>query len=345
MATILVTGATGFIGGHLVRTLVSQHHRVRCLVRQRSSTTALASLDVELAVADLDNPQELDRWVQDCDLVFHLAGRTSALKREDLFRTNALGSQAIAEACAKKLTPPTLIVVSSLAAAGTGVAGRPRDISDRIRPVSEYGRSKRAGELAAIAWAHRIPLSIVRPGIVFGPANREMLPMFLSVARYHVHAVPGFTARRVALIHDDDLIEILLRVAERGKRIAPGQSRTSTPPAQRISSDGFYFVADPQFPTYAQLGRMLNVATGRSGALVLPIAEPIAWLAAAGNQWVNRLRGQTDSFNIDKMREAFAGHWTLQVSRLHSELGFVPPLSLQERLNATANWYRQHGWI
>lgn len=345
MATILVTGATGFIGGHLVRTLVARNHRVRCLVRQHSSLSSLASLDVELAVADLDDPQGLHRWVQDCDQVFHLAGRTSALRRQDLFRTNALGSFAIAKACANKLTPPTLIVVSSLAAAGTGVAGRPRDTTDRIRPVSEYGRSKRAGELASMAWANRIPLSIVRPGIVFGPANREMLPMFLSVARYRIHAVPGFTARRVALIHDDDLIEILLRVAERGRRVSSPTSTTRHPRNGQLTGDGFYFVADPQFPTYAHLGRMLNVATGRSGALVLPIAEPIAWLAAAGNQWINRLRGQTDSFNVDKMREAFAGHWTLEVSRLQSELQFVPPMTLQERLTATANWYREHGWI
>lgn len=343
MSTILVTGATGFIGHHLVRSLIAQSHHVRCLTRRLNTLSNLDGLDVEIVMGDLDEPTGLANAVRGCDTVFHLAGRTSALHRQQLYRTNALGSAALAKACAASMSPPTLVVVSSLAAAGTGVAGRPRHFTDGARPVSDYGRSKRAGEIAIAAWACRVPISIVRPGIVFGPSNREMLPMFISIAKYHLHGVPGFTPRRVAMIHHDDLTDILIRVARHGSRIegrhASSRFRSQSP--QR----GYYFAADPHFPTYAELGRMISIATKTNHTLLFPIPEPIAWVAAAGYQYVNSLWGQVDSFNVDKMREAFAGHWISDVDRLETELGFVRPHSLQERLNQTAQWYREQHWL
>jgi nucleoside-diphosphate-sugar epimerase len=343
MSRVLVTGATGFIGGRLVESLLHRGAEVRCLVRPSPRVEPLRKLGVELVSGDLASAGDLRPALRCCDVVYHLAARTSALTRRELYQTNVAGSAAVARACAGQLTPPTLVVVSSIAAAGTAVAGRDRGDADPPRPVSEYGRSKRAGELAAVAWARRLPLSVVRPAIVFGPGNREMLPIFQTVTHLRLHLVPGFKPRRVGLIHSDDLIEVLLRVAERGRRIDPGHGDADAGAGR--SPPGYYFASDTEFPTYANLGRMIARATGSEHVLVMAVAEPIAWLAAAGAQSWGRLLRQTSSFNVDKLREAFAGDWTQCTRRLEQELGFRPRASLQQRLQETAQWYSGQGWI
>jgi nucleoside-diphosphate-sugar epimerase len=344
MTKVLVTGATGFIGRRLVEMLLERGLDVRCLVRPSLRIEPLLGLGVDLVSGDVCDPDQLCRAVRHCDWVFHLAAKTSAIRRQELYRTNAFGSFVVAQSCARQTTPPRLVVVSSLAAAGTAIAGRLRSDHDSSRPVSEYGRSKRAGERAATAWAHQVPLSIVRPAIVFGPRNREMLPMFQAIGRFQVHPVPGYTTRRVGLIHIDDLIEILWRVAQQGERVHAGSPHR---PAAHSShaSRGIYLAASPEFPTYMQLGRMIAQALGNRRMLVLPVAEPLAWLAAVASQGLDRLRHHSGSFNLDKMREAFAGDWTGYTDRIEQELAFRPQYTLQQRLTETANWYRREGWV
>jgi nucleoside-diphosphate-sugar epimerase len=304
---------------------------------------------LEIVTAPLEDPDALQHAVRGCDAVYHLAGRTSALTTPELYRTNGWGSYLLAKACAEATTPPRLVVVSSLAAAGTSISGRLRTERDPSTPVSEYGRSKRAGELAATAWARNLGVSIVRPGIVFGQRNEEMLPMFRSIARFHIHAVPGYQPRRVGLIHHEDLIEILLRVERQGEVVSADVQRRQAGSVEELpgtdGGEGYYVAVMPEFPTYAQLGRMIAQAMGTSRMLVMPISEPVAWLAAASNQYLNRARGRSDSFNLDKIREAFAGDWVGCTQKLQQQLGFQPPRSLQQRLDETAEWYRANGWL
>jgi len=342
MKRVLVTGATGFIGRHLVERLVHNGHQVRCLIRHENRRAALPPVETEVEVVDLLDGLGLERVVRGCDQVIHLAARTSARYRAELYRTNSIGSRRLAEACARQSNPPHLLMVSSLAAAGPSIAGRTRRELDRARPISDYGRSKWLGEMEAVRLADRVPLSIVRPAIVFGPGNREMLPMFQSIARFRLHITPGYTARRVGLIHHDDLLEIIERVLDHGEVVPPN---LSPHPSDESSQDdqGLYFVADANCPTFGELGRMISRALGTS-SVILPIPEVVAWLAAAGNQLAHFAIGRSDSFNLDKMREAFAGDWTASTAKL-TELGFVPAKSLQERLNETAQWYRQHNWL
>jgi nucleoside-diphosphate-sugar epimerase len=211
--------------------------------------------------------------------------------------------------------------------------------SDLPRPISNYGRSKRAGERAAAAWAGQVPLTIVRPGIVFGPRNRDLLPVFRSVYRMRVHAVPGMQDTHVSLIFIDDLIEITRRAAERGVRAAPEASDDD------YSGQGYYFACAPEPPTYAELGRMVARALGRQRAVVLHLPAPIPWLAAAGSELVARVRRKPDIFNLDKIRESRAGSWIGSSETVKEQLGFLPPRSLADRLAETAQWYRQSGWL
>jgi nucleoside-diphosphate-sugar epimerase len=215
-----------------------------------------------------------------------------------------------------------------------------RTETDRAAPISNYGRSKRAGEQAAAAAAHLVPVSVVRPGIVFGPRNRELLPIFQTIYRAGIHVVPTHWPPRISLIHHEDLVEILVRVARDGTRIRPAAH-----PSLASRGGGYYLVGDPEPVTYEQLGRLIADGLGCRHPLMFYFAEPLLWLAAAGNELVARLRGQPDAFNIDKIREATAGDWVTSPSALQRELDFIPPKSLARRFRETGHWYLEQGWL
>ena len=148
MGKALVTGASGFIGGQLVRELLARGHDVVGLVRRTAAAEPLQSLGARIVAGDVTVPESLAEAVADVDTVYHLAGAIRARNAADFLRVNANGVSNMLRACRRRISPPTVVLVSSLAAAGPST-GRPRSEEDRATPVSHYGRSKLAGESAA----------------------------------------------------------------------------------------------------------------------------------------------------------------------------------------------------
>jgi nucleoside-diphosphate-sugar epimerase len=337
MASILITGAGGFIGTHLARALVERGERVTGLVRNPPHAEPLRTMGVEPTVGDVTDQETLRGAVAGKQVVYHLAGRTSGLRQREFMEVNAEGVRNLLEVVAQQAEPPVVVSVSSLAAAGPSPRGRLRVPGDPYCPVSFYGRSKRAGEAIAEQFADRVPITVVRPSIVFGPGDRLALPLFAVPDRWRVHLVPGYLPNRFSMIHVADLVELLIRAAERGKRLecdTPG--RTSRP--------GYYFAAGDEHPTYYELGRLLAKALGHR-VRVIPVATVGVWITALMNELAHGLLGRKVDINLDKAREALAGSWACSVESTYADLGYRPPRSLLERLTETAAWYRAEGWM
>jgi nucleoside-diphosphate-sugar epimerase len=339
MASILVTGANGFIGTHLVETLLARNEPVAALVRNPASAARFERSAAQIVRGDVTDLESIRRAVAGRSAVFHLAGVTKTLRAKTFFEVNCRGVAHLARACAEQSAPPTLVVVSSLAAAGPTVDGRPREEADKPQPISSYGRSKRAGEKAAERYAAELPITIVRPSIVFGEGDRMSLEMFKTVARSGVHPVPGLAPRYYSMIHADDLVEILLLAAERGKRLPPRGTNAGDRGA------GYYFAACDEHPSWYQLGRMIGKALGRKRTLTLPFAAPIVRLVGLVGELAGQARGRQVTMNLDKAREATAGSWICSPNRARRELGFSINVPLADRLAQTARWYRQAGWL
>lgn len=338
MAKVLVTGASGFIGTHLVATLMARGDDVACLVRRTSKVEPLVALGARLVYGDVTDPDSLPAAVAGQEVVYHLAGRTLALKDRQFYEVNRRGIAHVAKACAGQTTPPVLIYVSSLAAAGPAVDGRPRVESDPPSPVSHYGRSKRSGEHAAESFAHRVPITVVRPPIVLGQGDRLGLPLFRSAIRFGVHLAPGLRPQRFSLIHADDLVNLLILAAERGKRLPPLGQRGDS------AAQGYYFAACELDPTYADLGRLVAESVGRN-VLVIPTAMPVVRTVAAVGEAISQVSQHPLLMNLDKVREIAAGSWLCSAQAARDELGFEVEAPLLERLRQTAEWYREHGWM
>ena len=339
MAKVLVTGASGFIGSHLVSALAARGDEITCLVRATSPVKGLEALGARLAVGDVTRPESLAPAVCGQDIVYHLAGATTALTKGQFFRANREGTRNVAQACADQPVPPVLLIVSSLAAAGPAVEGRPRIESDPPAPVSVYGQSKRAGEQAAEALADRVPTTIVRPPIVLGEGDRLGLKMFGSIYKCGIHFVPGREERRFSLIHADDLAELIVLAAERGKRLGPPGSSGSAP------GQGYYFAACAEDVAYDNLGRLIGEALGRERVRVMHIAKPLLWILAGVMQTVAQIQRRPRLMHIDKAREIAAGSWLCSPQQAADDLGFSVKTPLIERLRQTAAWYKNQGWL
>ncbi len=337
MARVFVTGGTGFIGFHLVRALSEAGHTVSCLVRPTSRIQPLKRFGPEFVEANLFDVDSLHRAVEGCDVVFHLAGTTKALKRETYFRVNGDGARAVAEACARCSEPPRLIALSSLAAAGPATPDRPRTEDQPAQPISVYGKSKRAGEIELEKFADRVPTTILRPAIVFGPWDKDCLQMFQPIYNTGVHMVPGFKPRYYSLVYVADLIPAILAAVDKGEHL----------PADPESEPGrgYYFIAGDECPSYAELGRMMGRALGRKRTLIIPAGVVGTWIAAAGAELIAQLRGRPMALHLDKAREALAPSWVCSAEKAKRDLGFSPQASLDERLRQTAEWYRERRWL
>jgi len=335
--SVLVTGASGFIGLHLVRRLIERGDRVSCLVRVSSHTDELRSAGTRLIVGEVADRASLDRALDEsqASVVFHLAGLVRAVRTADFARVNAGGVASVAAACADRAERPVLLVVSSLSASGPCAGDQPRVEGDAPAPVSAYGRSKLAGELAATRLAGEMQITLVRPPIVFGPGDRGVLELFRPIARWGVHVTPGRHLRRVSLVHVDDLVDGLLLAAGKGERLKP----------QGAPGQGIYYFADPESPTYEDLGQTLAKALGKDRAATVRLPEPLLRLIGHCGDALERVRQCPGWLNSDKVADALAGSWMCSSAKARAQLDWAPAATLDERLRETAQWYRQAGWL
>jgi nucleoside-diphosphate-sugar epimerase len=322
---VLVTGATGFVGSHVVDRLVEAGYRVRCLVRKTSNLRWLEGKPVERHEADLrGGTGDLAGAVADVAAVIHCAGLTRG-SSEALFAANHEGTRALLEACLRVGRPIRFVFCSSQAAAGPGRLDRPRDEGDPPAPTSDYGRSKLAAEREVLSRADRLEVSVVRPVAVYGPRDEDTLPYFRMAARGLVVA-PGCRRRLVQLVHARDVADALVRAMERREAVG-----------------GTYFVGHPEILSWRGLAAAIGRAVGRR-PLIVRLPSPL--LGAAGTTAElfggGRRPGQLDR---RRARDLSERAWTCRVERAMRELGWSPTYDSENGLRATADWYREQGWL
>jgi dihydroflavonol-4-reductase len=338
MTKVVVTGASGFIGVHLVDRLLAAGREVTCLVRSPDKLPARLRAQVHIVQGDIHDAAAISTAVAGADQVFHVAGLVKALRPAELFEVNEAGTRRVAEICAGQDKPPTFVLVSSLAATGPSKGERPLQESDTPAPVSHYGRSKLAGETAAREFARRMPITIVRPAVVFGPGDANSFLLFRPVSRWGVHATPCDASGRISMIHVADLCKLLLLAADRGQRL-PAESN------EQNRGQGIYFGANPQTIPYDDFGRMVGAALGRKKVRVARNRPWSGYALAGVAEAFARIRRRPAILSFDKMREAFAGDWHCSGEKTVRELGFQPSATLADRITETVAWYRANGWL
>jgi nucleoside-diphosphate-sugar epimerase len=323
---VLVTGATGFIGLALVERLRARGDDVRALVRRTSRVAELQRAGAKLVTGDVVDARSLAPAVAECDRVIHLAGVVKALTPGDLFLANAQGTRNVAVACASAPNRPSLVYVSSQSAAGPAVGGRPRTEEDLPAPVSMYGESKLAGEEAVRDVGDRIRATIIRPPIVYGPRDKELMPQLLRMARAGVVVRVG-PQKKYSLVHVADLCDGILAAADRGAPVRAG------------STDGIYFLDDGVARTWDEIALAACTAAGKHARIVV-LPEATTTLVAAGASVFSLLTRTPAMLSFDKMREIKQAAWTCSSARALRELDWTPRVQLAAGMADAVAWFR-----
>jgi len=323
----LVTGATGFVGSHLVERLLGAGMAVACLMRPTSDPAVLEGLDIERRVAALEDADALRRAVRGVDYVFHAAGLTRARTPAEYLAVNADGTRRLLEAIlAESVAPERFVYVSSLAAVGPAKSPEPPDETTEPHPIDGYGASKLAGERVVLAHADRLAVTIVRPPAVYGPRDTNFLPLLRSTLRLGRVPMIGKPSKQAALVYVTDLAEGLRLAAESPEAVG----RT-------------YFVASGNY-------LLSEVVEAVCSALDLPprrlrVPSLLARLAGEIGQLKWAITGRPQIVSRRKVRDMLQPRWTCSWARARQELGYRRAVNLKEGMRRTAQWYIQHGWL
>jgi len=308
-----------------VQALQARGDHVASLVRSPAKAAGLGWRDVRVVRGDLDDGAAVRDGCRDAEVVYHVAGRIAARNLLEFMKANRDGTANVVEAAAAAPHPPRVVLVSSVAAAGPSRPGQPIDEGRPPAPVTDYGRSKLAGEL--IVRTGEVPWTIVRPPVVYGEWDRELLKIF-KMTRRGVAAVFRDGSQELSVIYAGDLAQALIAAGT----TATGVGKT-------------YFAAHPATTTSRMLVQGIGRAVGRERVGIVPIPGPVARgvLWAVGS--LMHLAGRATLLSADKANEFLAPAWTCRADALTRDTGWRAQTELEPGLQRTADWYRSHGWI
>lgn len=322
-----VSGGNGFLGSHLVDELLRQGFRVTCLVRPTSDTRYLRGKAVRLVTGDLAHPDPA--WagsLSQQQVVFHVAGATRALSYAHFLQANAQATDNLLRACVKAPVPPRrFVLVSSVGATGPAPPGEALSEEHAPGQRTDYGRSKAAGEEVAQGYRERMELVILRPTAIYGPRDRELLPVF-RLARAGL--LPAFAGPRQVydLAHVSDIVAGII-LASRAQ----------------VDSGQVFLLGAAGEVTIQQFAQVLGRVMQRRVRL-LPLPRALLWLAAAGSELQANVLRRPAMLNRQKIPE-LVGSWRLDISKARRVLGYAPRWELEAGLRDTLRWYRQEGLL
>lgn len=314
-----LTGATGFLGWHIAAAFRGRGWEVRAIVRPGSIKPVPP--ETELFESPLERA-ELTKALSGCDAIVHAAALTRAANERAFVAVNVDGTREVVRAANQ--TSVRLIFISSLAAAGPGTPDRPVRENDAARPLTAYGRSKLAAETAVRSLA-QVPWTILRPSAVYGPRDRQMLPLFRLAARGQcwlaARAGVAFT-----MTYADDVARAVVMATEDAR--AAGQT---------------LFVGHPDPQAEEIILRELARVFGRSSTPRRAPRFVLHLLAGAGDlAWRT---GREPLLDAARLLELQAEGWVCAVERARDVIGFAARVPLAEGLERTLRWYRREGWI
>jgi dihydroflavonol-4-reductase len=327
----LVTGATGFTGGHLARMLAARGHHVRALVREATlrdsaKTGELTAHGIELMPGDVTDAASLDAAMHGVDVVYHLAAiyREAGVPAATYRMVNATGVGRVIEAAARAAVPR--VVHCSTVGVHGDIAHPPANEDAPLKPGDVYQETKLEGESVARDAGERAGVEVViaRPTGIFGPGDRRLLKLFRGVARRM--PVLGSGEIYYHLTYIDDLVE--------GFRLCG-----ETPAAAGRT----YILAGAEVTTLNELVRRIAAIVGvKPPRLRLPVWP--FWLAGAVCEAVCVPLGIEPPIYRRRV-DFYTKSRAFDTARARGELGFRPQVSLDEGLRRTVAWYREHGWL
>lgn len=326
--TTLVTGATGFLGSALVNELIRQKQPVRILARDEQKARAQFGDEVTIIVGDINDEEPVRRAVDGATIIYHLVGRLyhPSTPPELYYRTHVEGTRILLNACKGQSQVQRIVHCST-----TGVHGEtgrtPAAEDAPFAPTNPYEVTKLEAELLALrAWQEQgLPVSVARPGLVYGPGDLHLLGFFSSIKKGLFRVIDGGKAL-LHPIYIDDMTAAFLLCAERPEAI--GHS---------------YNLAGDHPVTIRELATAIAHSLGKE----LPGSSIPLWLANLASDIFALAPGMRgEKAPLTRSRVKFLTHSRIyDISRAKKELSFSPGVQLEEGMRRTAAWYHKHNYL
>lgn len=311
---VAVTGGTGFVGARCVRHLAAAGWRVRVLTRRMPRAALMPDHKIEVVLGDLDDQASLRQLVTGADAILHCAGLVKAPTPEVFFAANVGGTEHLLLAAAESAPQARLVHISSLAA--------------REPHLSPYAASKRAGEIKLAELAGARDWIALRPPVVYGPGDHELLPLF-KAAKFGFIAYPASADARVATIHVADLADAVVALLA-----------TPTWSERQIEIDDGTTNAHDWTGILSALGKAVG-KTPLAWRLPRPLLVPIA----AGVTLFSHLTGQPKVLSLRKVAEIYHPDWVARGPSLSRVTNWQSQFSLNAGFADTAAWYRSQSLL
>ncbi|MCE5304797.1 MAG: NAD-dependent epimerase/dehydratase family protein [Chloroherpetonaceae bacterium] len=326
---ILITGATGFIGSHLVDRLLEKNYSIIATVRKTSNLQWLANKPIQLVEASLDDKSKLLDIVKDVDYIYNVAGVIAAKSYNDFLRANRDGTRNIIEAV-YEVNPniKRFIQVSSQAVAGPASSlDRPVKESDECHPITSYGKSKKEGEDVVRSFKDKLPITIVRPPSVYGPRDPAIRDIF-RIGKMGLGPLMGLSDKYVSLIHCDDLVRGIIMAGESPNSV--GET---------------YFITSKDFHNWQQIMGVLKAALGKKAFITIKFPHPLVLAAGGVSEFFGKFSKKPPVFDKEKALDFIQDYWICSPEKAKKDLGFESQIDLQSGFNETAKWYKDNKWI
>lgn len=320
-----VTGGTGFIGSHLVDSLIDHpdYDKIKCLVR--SSEKWLDGKTYEKINGDLHSINIIDKALDDVDVIFHIAAIVKAPTQAELNYANVEATENLLRLAMKKGIKK-MVILSSLAAAGPS-EGRPKTESDRMNPVSMYGESKkRMEEMVKDVASDDMSITILRPPAVYGPREDQIYTLF-KMMKFGVAPIVGDGNHpELSIVYVKDVVLAILKAAE-----------------QKEKGIHTYFISGDKVANWNMIRNIVTTVLDKKN---IPIKLNPKWVKkiAATVETTASFFGLYPVINREKANEMIL-EWTCSHEKATRELDYQPEYSLEEGISRTLRWYKKHGWL
>lgn len=325
----LITGATGFIGPHLVKKLASEGHSCRCLVRTGSNAEPLKASGVELVEGDITRAESLKGIADGMDRILHMAtlGHMSNFTvTESMF--DAINVQGTQNVMAEALRAGIRRVVHCSTVAAMGICEEvPATEESFCNPHHPYGRSKLKAEqnVRGLIKEKHLPAVIIRFSMVYGPGDSRDILKLTRMAQKGLFPKVGNRPKLTPLIHVNDAVQGLLLAAEKG---AIGET---------------YLLTNPNSLPFDEIRKILQTALGVT-RLPFYVPEWAALCIASLAEKIFPAIGKSPPVSRKNIESTLADR-VFSIAKARRQIGFNPQIDPVEGLKETVAWYKQQGWV
>jgi dihydroflavonol-4-reductase len=324
---VVITGANGFVGSHLVEYLLSKGYEVHCILRKSSSTKWIKDLPIFIHTCGLNNVELLRPILTDAHYIYHIAGVVKEKNWAGYEYGNVSITKNILEATLGSNTIKRIVVTASLACSAPAELGHPVSEDTPSNPLTYYGKSKLLQEQLTLGYADRLPVTVIRPPVVFGEREIELYEFYKAI-KMHLFPSIGLDEKYLSLVYIADLV--------RGMHLAAT--------SEKALGQQYFIGGDQEEYSWKEIARLTGQNLN-SKYIRLKIPHFLVHIIMHISEFFSKIFGYTTMLNVQKANEMVQTSWSCSSAKANRDFGYKAEYTLEQGLRRTIGWCKKEGWL